>query len=294
LELLVKKTLISALLLPLLSSVAVSVQAQTVSLVPDSGAYVGLGVGLNATNFRSQQLEATGISTVTNTATGAPVSSGSAGGPAVGIDLGTAFGFSPSIQAGYFQRIRATDYLWGVKFAYDYMGDTTATKDGVRIPQFGSFSDGTPFTGNAIASSYQKTINHQFALIPYFGRAFDRGTLYLGLGPTLSEVNTSINNLVGFADLNGNRTDVSGTPQSFSATQWVWGATVMLGGTYYLDKSWFLDFSYSYSMTQNKTANYYSTFNNPSSPNTFSGSLIGASTGNSTTQSIKITINRLF
>ncbi len=131
----------------------------------------------------------------------------------------------------------------GVKFAYDYIGDTTATKDGVRITQFGSFSDGTPFTGNATASSYQKTIKHQFTLIPYFGRAFERSTLYLGLGPTLSEVNTSINSLVGVANLNGSRTDVSGTLQSCSATQWAWGAAVMLGGTYYLDKSWLLDFS---------------------------------------------------
>jgi len=68
----------------------------------------------------------------------------------------------------------------------------------------------------------------------------------------------------------------------------------MLGGTYFLDKSWFLDFSYTYSMTQNKTSNYYSTFNNPGSPNSYSGSLIGSSTGTASIQTLGLTMNKLF
>jgi len=262
--------------------------------VPDSGIYFGLGFGANSTQFKNQKLEATGTSTVTNTATGALVSKGTAGGPPVGIGMDTVNSISPALQAGYFEKLQGTNYLWGLKFSYNYLGGTTATKDFIRIPQYGSFSNGTPFTGNAIARSYQKTVNHQFSLIPYFGRAFDRGTVYFGVGPTLSQVNTNINDLVGFADINGTRTDISGSAQSFSASQWVWGAAVMLGGTYYLDKSWFLDFSYTYSVTQDKTANYYSTYNNPGSPNTYSGSLIGSSTGTATVQSASLSLNRVF
>jgi opacity protein-like surface antigen len=269
-------------------------QSSQTSLVPNSGLYFGLGLGLNATKFNGQMLEATGISTVTNTATGAFVSSGTAGGPPVEIGLQTAYGVSPAIQAGYFEKLKDSDYLWGVKFSYGYLGGTTATNNLIRVPQFGSYSNGTPFTGNAIASSYQKTVNHQLSLIPYFGQAFEKGTVYFGVGPTLSQVSTKINNLVGFADLNGVRTDISGTPQNFSANQWVLGGAVMLGGTYHFNKSWFMDISYTYSVTQNKTASYYSTFNNPSSPNTYSGSLIGSSTGTATNQSINFTINKIF
>lgn len=291
-----KKAFILSMAMPLLTvlSTVSSAQSTSTSLVPNSGAYLGLGMGLNSTKFKGQMLEATGTSTVTNTSTGAFESSGTAGGPPVGIDMPTANGVSPSIQAGYFQKFKDSDYLWGVKFSYGYLGGTTATNDYIRIPQYGSYSNGTPFTGNAIASSYQKTINHQFSLIPYFGQSFERGAVYFGVGPTLSQVDTKINNLVGFADLNGARTDISGAPQNFSASQWVWGGALVVGGTYYLDKSWFLDLSYTISMTQNKTASYYSTFNNPSTPSTYSGSLIGSSTGTATTQSILLTINKVF
>lgn len=282
--------------LPLLVACASLATAQTSSttLVPNAGVHFGLGLNLNSTAFKGQELEATGISDVTNTSTGAFVNAGTAGGPPVGIDMANANGVSPTLQLGYFQKLKDSNYLWGIKFSYSYLGGTTATNDYIRVPQYGSYSNGTPFTGNAIASSYQKTINHQFALIPYVGQAFDRGTIYAGVGPTFSQVSTKINNLVGFADINGNRTDISGTPQNFSASQWVWGGAVMLGGTYYLDKSWFLDFSYTYSMTQNKTASYNSTFYNPSSPNTYSGSLIGSSTGTATVQSVTLTINKVF
>lgn len=291
-----KKTYILGIVLPLLTGFATTVSAQSSpsSLVPNSGFYMGLGIGLNSTRYNGQMLEATGTSDVTNTATGAFVSSGTAGGPAVGIDMNTAFGASPTIQGGYFEKFKDSSYLWGVKFSYGYLGGTSSTNYLIRVPQYGSYSNGTPFTGNAIANSYQKSINHQFSLIPYFGQSFEKGTVYVGVGPTLSQVDTKINNLVGFADINGTRTDISGTPQNFSASQWLWGGAMVLGGTYYFDKSWFLDLSYTISMTQNKTASYYSTFNNPSTPNTYSGSLIGSSTGTATTQSIMLTINKMF
>jgi hypothetical protein len=290
------KNAISAFLCAVLACSASIVSAEQVStsFVPNSGAYIGLGFGANSTQFNGQQLEATGISTVTNTSTGAPVSAGTAGGPPVGIGMDAVNSISPTIQAGYFQKLQDSSYLWGFKFAYSYMGGATSTNNYIRVPQYGAYENGTPFTGNAIASSYQKTIQNQISLIPYFGQSFERGTIYFGVGPTLSQVNTKINNLVGFADLNGVRTDISGVAQNFSSTDWVYGGAAMLGGTYFIDRTWFLDFTYTYAMTQNKTSNYFSTFYNPSSPNTYSGSLIGSSTGTATTQTIGLTLNKLF
>lgn len=289
-----KKNILLALLIPNLFSYALLASAETVSssLVPASGAYLGLGFNANSTQFNDQDVTATGTSVVTDS-NGDPISSGQAGGPAVGIDMNTINAYSPSIQAGYFEKFQNSSYLWGAKFTYSYLGGSTATNDFIRIPQFGAFGN-TSFTGNAIASSYQKTIKHQMSLVPYIGQAFDKGTVYLGAGPTLSQINTKINNLVGFADLNGNRTDISGTAQNFADTQWVLGATAMIGGTYYLDKSLFLDLNYSYSMTRNKTSHYYSTFHNVSSPYTYDGELIGSSTGTATVQSVGISINKLF
>lgn len=282
------------LLIPSFSIFAlpVTAQAETNSLVPASGFYLGLGFNTNSTQFNDQDVTATGTSVVTDS-DGNTVNSGTAGGPAVEIDMNTENGLSPSIQAGYFKKFENSSYLWGAKFSYSYLGDNTSTNDLIRIPQFGQF-DGEPFTGNAIARSYQKTIKHQVSFIPYIGKAFERSTVYLGAGPTLSQVETKINNLVGFADIDGNRTDISGAPQNFSDKEWVIGATVMFGGTYYLDESFFLDFNYSYSMTKDKTSNYYSTFNNVRSPNTLTGELIGDSTGTATVQSVGISINKLF
>ena len=267
--------------------------AESSSLVPTSGVYLGMGLSANSTRFDDQNVTATGTSTVTDTASGNFVSSGTAGGPAVGISMGREHDISPSIQAGYFKRFKDSDYLWGAKLSYSYLGGSTATNDLIRIPQYGSW-DGQPFTGNAIASSYQKTIKHQISLVPYIGKAFNRGTLYLGAGPTVSQVSTKINDLVGFADVNGQRTDISGSPQDFSDKRWTFGATVMVGGTYYLDDSFFLDVSYSYTRTDNKTSDYFSTYSNIGSPNTLSGDLIGSSTGTAKLQSITININKLF
>ena len=160
-------------------------QAESVSLVPNAGAYLGLGFNANSTQFNDQDVTATGTSVVTNTSTGAAVSSGTAGGPAVGIDMNNVNAYSPSIQAGYFEKVKDSNYLWGAKFSYSYLGGSTATNDFIRIPQYGAYANGTPFTGNAIASSYQKTIKHQMSFIPYLGQAFEKSTVYFGAGPTL-------------------------------------------------------------------------------------------------------------
>ena len=73
--------------------------AQSSSMVPNFGAYLGLGFGANTTQYSGQEAQATGISTVTNTASGKVISNGTAGGPPVGINLGNQSSISPTIQA---------------------------------------------------------------------------------------------------------------------------------------------------------------------------------------------------
>ncbi len=286
-----KKTL--ALLVPISLLAASSItHAQTV--IPDSAFYIGVGASFNSVDFNSQSLEATGTSDAYNKTTGTFLSSGNAGGPPVNLGMGSQTGFAPVAQAGYFKHFQDSKWLWGAKFSYNGL-DSNSTKENFLIPQYGSFGT-TAFTGNATVRSFKTGVANQFSFLPYIGHSFDSSFVYLGAGPTISKINTKIDSLIGFADINGNRTDVSGTPQNFSSSQWVVGGALMLGATYFLDASWFVDANYNISMTPSQTANYSSTFNNTNGETNknYTGSLTGSSSGKTTTQTVSIAINRVF
>ena len=256
--------------------------------------YLGAGGSFNSVDFNSQSIDATGLSDAYNKTTGAYMSSGTAGGPAVNLGIPSQTGFAPVLQAGYFRHFQNSKWLWGAKFSYNGL-NINSTKDNFLIPQSGSYGS-TSFTGNATVRTFKTGVAHQFSLMPFIGHSFDKSFIYVGAGPTVSQINTKIDNLVGFADINGNRTDISGAPQNFSSSQWVVGGAVTLGATYFLDASWFIDASYNISMTPSQTANYSSTFSNTNGNTNinYSGSLIGSSTGKTTTQSINISINKAF
>jgi hypothetical protein len=76
----------------------------------------------------------------------------------------------------------------------------------------------------------------------------------------------------------------------------VFGGAAVIGGTYFLDRSWFLDFSYSYAMTAKQRFNYFSPFTNPNGTNgtVIVGTLVGNSAASITTQAITLSLNRTF
>jgi hypothetical protein len=272
---------------------AAEAQDGVTSLVPNSAFYGGLGASINSTAFNDWDVDATGISDVYEN--GVLVSSGSAGGPPVDLDLDSDTSFTPQIQLGYFDHFDNSEWLWGAKLAYNYL-DSSSTREDFLIPQFGSYG-ATPFTGNAIVQSMEVSIENQFSFMPYLGHGFQKGFLYAGAGPTLSLVKTDITNLIGFADVQGQPTDISGSPQDFSSSDWVWGGAATLGMTYFVDRSWFVDMNYTMSMTFDYTANYRSTFSNPgATPNdpSYVGDLIGDASGTFTTHTFALSINRAF
>jgi hypothetical protein len=132
--------------------------------------------------------------------------------------------------------------------------------------------------------------------VPFIGRSFERSFVYIGAGPTLSQTETKLNGLIGFADINGNRTDVSGSPVDFASTSWVFGGAGMVGATYFFDASWFVDFNYMAVVTAKHTSNYYSPFYNPNGTggSTVVGTLIGSTTSRVITQAVAVTINKAF
>ncbi len=222
------------------------------------------------------------------------VASGQAGGP-TDATLGGQTGFSPTVQAGYYQHLAGSDWLWGVKLSYRSLG-MTSTDHNVIVPQVGSFTSATPdtFTGNVVVRSFQNTINHQINFIPFIGRSFERSSFYVGAGPSLTQTRTSLNGVIGFADLNGVHSNITGTPSNFSSTQWSLGGTATAGMTYFLDRSWFVDLSYAYSMTENRTENWSGPFASSSQGYSDVGILSGNYSGRVITQTFQVSINRAF
>lgn len=270
-------------------------QAAAPSMVPDSAFYVGLGGSFNSIDFGTQDVYAIGTSDIYQD--GALVATGTAAGPA-SFDMDGESGLAPSIQGGYFRKFSDGGWLWGAKFGYSYL-DTSSEKNDVLLPQGGEFTytdgDTVPFTGNAVVRTYRTEITHQMSLMPLIGRTFERGFLYAGAGPTLSRTRTDLDGLVGFADINGNRQDISGVPQDFTGSDWVYGGAATVGATYFLDPSWFVDLSYTYARTNTYQSDYSSTFSNPGADGRLTeGTLVGDSSGHVVTQAITFTMNWAF
>ncbi|RBP09248.1 hypothetical protein DFR50_12285 [Roseiarcus fermentans] len=263
--------------------------------MPNSAFFAGLGASANAVHFGSQDVYAIGTSNVYQN--GVLVDYGSAQGPAK-ISMNSKFAFAPSLQAGYYQRFGASDWLWGAKLTYNYLGATSTNNNSI-IPQFGSFTNvsngvSVPFSGPAYVRAAQTTIVQEIDLIPFLGHSFGRTMVYAGLGPTLSQTRTQLNGLVGLADIGGSIVDQSGAPQNFSNYSWVIGGAAMVGATYFLGSGWFIDVNYSYAVTSRHTANFASPFTNPNGSTTSLGTLVGSSAWRPSTQVVSLTINRAF
>jgi hypothetical protein len=267
------------------------------SMVPRAGFFLGVGGSANSLDFGTQHVYAVGTSNVfTN---GVLTSSGTAAGPATLYpDDKAQIAFSA--QGGYFQKFAGTDWLWGAKFGYSYLGASSNIRAAL-LPQAGAFTPTgsttpVPFTGNALVQSYQVHIDHQLTFVPFIGRAFERSFVYLGAGPSLTQVRTDLNGLIGFADINGNRTNVSGAPLDFSSTSWVWGGAAMVGATYFLDPTWFVDVNYMFARSASNTASFSGPFTNPNGTGgtTNQGTMNGTATARTTNQAVTVTINKLF
>ena len=267
----------------------------TASTVPNSAFFLGLGASANWINFGGQHVYAIGTSNVYTD--GVLSASGSAQGPA-NISMNNRFAFAPSFQGGYFQRFGTSDWLWGAKLSYNYLGATSTNNNSI-IPQFGSFTitgspTSVPFSGPAYVRAAQTSLVQEIDLVPFLGRSFDRSYVYVGGGPTLSQTRTKLNGLVGLAIIDGMLMDQSGAPQDFSSSSWLFGGAALVGVTYFFTPTWFIDLNYSYAVTENHTSNFASAFSNPNGSSTSLGTLVGSSAWKAATQRVGLTINKAF
>ncbi len=269
------------------------------SIVPQSAFFGGLGGGWSSGSFGNQDVYGKGTSySPPSGANTAQV--GSAAG-STGLELNSQSALAPVVQAGYFKHFAGHEWMGGGKFSYSYLGIGSA-KSQQQIPQAGGFNqDGgyTPFTGNYLVQSYRQTINQQISLIPFVGRSFNRSYLYLGLGPTTAQTKTLIDDITGYESVAVVPTSPTGVGLglTYSTTQWLFGGVAMLGATYFIDPTWFLDISYTYSMTGTKTSSWggpWTDTNTLRTNVTRTGTNTGTSSGSVNIQALMITINKAF
>jgi len=260
-------------------------------IVPQAGWFAGLGGSFNSANF-DQDMFANGVGNVFSGTT--LVATGAAGGPANPRE-NTEWTLAPEAQLGYFAHFAASNWLWGGKVVYRYVDATATTLD--VAPQAGmlqTVSGPGSFTGNVVIGSYRTKLDHEFAFMPFIGHSFTRSYVYMGAGPALFGTQTKIDNATGFADFNGMRGDVTGTPDNFASSEWVWGGAAQVGATYYLDRDWFLDLNYTFA----RSAEFKSNFSAPFASSTLGydvvGTLFVAPSQRVTDQSVSVSINRRF
>lgn len=259
--------------------------------LPETALFIGIGGSYNSVNL-DQDLTGTAVSNVFSGST--LVAYGNAGGPAEPYDSSQS-GFAPQAQLGYFSHFANSSCMWGFKALYEYTALTDARRD--IIPQAGQFTTVAgvdTFTGNVFIGSSQVKINHQLALLPYLGHSFANGYVYGGGGPALLGIQSNIYNAIGFADVNGVHMDITGTPANFSSSNWVWGGAAQVGMTYFFDRSWFLDFNYTYMRTGQFTDSYSAPFVSSSNNYTTMGTANLTAADRVTTQSVAVSINKAF
>jgi opacity protein-like surface antigen len=229
---------------------------------------------------------------------GVLLGTGTADGPPVTPTLQAKADFVPLLQLGYFRHFSDSDWLWGVKLAYSYLG-TTLDQSNLVIPQVGTATvpNVPSFEGFSVTKSYEVFIDHEFSLVPFVGRSFNNSFVYVGAGPSLSQLGAGLKDLVGFANfpegsLLPGLVDVSGRPQSDEQSQWAFGVAASVGVTYFITPSWFLDLNYTFSHPFPSKFHSQSPYRNEIySPLVFEGTLIGDYTAKLNTHLITISLN---
>ena len=228
-------------------TVSESCDCQTYCFAP--GFFVGLGGSYNSVRADSV-LSGSGVTDIYSGST--LVAVGIAGGPAAPIRE-TNTTFAPVIQAGFFRNIGDSSLLWGTKFSYKYLG-ITISENGIDAPQVGTYEVLSPpstnsLTGNAVTNSAQTIVDNELALLPFLGREYSHGRLYIGGGPVVFDAKAKLYGLSSYADINGQHTNVGGQPLNLSSSKWLWGGAVQIGLVHYFRPSCFLDVSYDFMVT---------------------------------------------
>jgi hypothetical protein len=259
-----------------------------------SGWFAGVGGSYNSVKVDST-VSGVGTSQIYSGST--LVAIGTAGGPAAPF-ADTETTFAPLVQLGYVQNVEGSDWLWGTKLSYKYLG-LTLSDDGFDAPQTGVYEVLSPpststLTGNAYTDSAQTLVDHELALIPFLGRSFDRGRFYFGGGPVVFDTESRLYGLSSYADINGVHTNIGGAPLNLASSNWMWGGAGQMGMMYYFNPSCFLDVSYDFMVTGEYTQNWPQEVTTSSNGLTYDTSINYKEVLRLWAQSVNVTFNMRF
>lgn len=261
--------------------------------IPFAGLFVGLGGSFNSVKL-DQNIAGHATSEVYDGST--LTATGQAGGPPASFNA-SELTLAPAAQIGYFRHFDDSNWLWGAKFSYQYL-NANLNNNRALVPQTGSFTTTgsdpvtTPFTGNVVIGSSQTTAEHEMLFLVFVGHSFANSYIYLGAGPALFGTKSRIKNAVGFADIDGRPTDVTGAPMSFSSSDWVWGGAGQIGISYFLSPAWSLDLNYTFVRSASYDIDYASGFSNPANGTTGFAHL--DTSQRITSQSVMMSINLVY
>ena len=265
-----------------------------------SGLFLGLGGSFNLTNF-NQDFNGELISKV-----GCP----SCQGPIVIVGDINGRGklklnnnrsvFAPNVQAGYISNFE--NNFWGVKYLYQYLNATSNYKF-VSAPLQGTYTstlgDGI-VTGRVSAEFLQTQVNQEMMLLAFIGRSFTNSGVYLGLGPALLETRSHISGISAEASTAPIVYNflITGSSNTASNTNWIWGGAAQIGYSYFLGPTWFIDFNYTYALAanfKNKNSSRFRTIANGSQGLLVNEGTLSWSTNNRVAaQGCNLTINKVF
>ena len=263
---------------------------------PETSVFLGIGLGTSIVSYDTQYLYNLGLSRIYKN--GELVAIGGADGPAIPDPTFPASkSLAPAGQIGFYSRYKESNWIFGAKATYSFL-NSYSNREVLAIPQYGTSTD--PSTNSFDGTSYNTysiDAKNQFTIMPFIGRKYSKGYFYAGAGLGLTDVEVNVDDVVGYALLNGIETDISGEAQNFSDSKLGLGVALSAGVTYFLNNSLFLDFNYTYSKPNVAEFNIASPYRNPaegSSELGFEGTLIGSATRDISTNTILLTLNWVF
>lgn len=286
---------------PMLDESCMSDESCTVSVIDEphcryfsSGWFAGVGGSYNSVKVDST-VSGVGRTEVYSGST--LVAIGTAGGPAAPFE-DTETTFAPVAQIGYFRDVRHSDWGWGAKFSYKYLG-LTLSDDGFDAPQVGVYEVLNPpststFTGNATTDSAQTSVDHELALIPFLARSTKQGRFYVGGGPVVFSTESRLYGLSSYADIGGVHTNIGGAPLNLASSNWMWGGAAQIGMMHYFSPTCFLDVSYDFMVTGEYTQNWPQDVTSSSNGLTYDTSIAYKEVLSLWAQSVNVSFNMQF
>ena len=260
------------------------------------GFFAGIGGSYNSVRL-DQDFNASSDAAVFSGTT--LVASGEAGGHAAFAYHDTLATLAPMAQVGYVQNFGESQWLWGTKFSYKFLLLRFA-QEPIDIPRVGILTNtasapvDTTYNAHVVTGSFQTSVDHELALIPFLGHSFDRGRVYLGAGPVVFGTESRISWSEGLYERQRRRVGRHRQACQFSQSHLDVGRCGEIGLMYALGPSCVLDISYDFMATEAYRRHYSGPYSSASAGYTESGTLSVSTFQRLTAQSFNISLVKVF